>query len=838
MFQVHYFQNTRQYFEQLDVKSDELHLIQSASLVQFLKKTKNSEQFLGYKMLSKKLFPKWNHSHTDLYLLSKIRQYIRKNTESHQSRIYETGIQEILESFRYVMELRMTDLNALENATQKQQFFAGLVSDLKRDTLVRECLSELLTFSKAVVSMRLGVQPLNRLYVHHFDYIDGPRMTLFQLLRSIGIEVIFCIPFQEERKELYSTWDKIYRCIQEPSEWGSLGGIEEKNGMGFAGYLDKSIPAQSAQDSLNLQLMEFSDAPSFKKYLDEKGSSDRHAVLAMFDEDLNMYTGQTEVTHFYATNYGKFLMALSACRKTPQGIQLSYTNYVNMMISGWITAGHIKGEDALSLLIDLRSYLEDITSFQGLFERLHALTEFQEVSDAFDETAKLQTERNRIKKYMSNPFRSFSFTHRDRYNMTVKQLIECSKDLARKVNRLLLGEQETRSVKGYLEDLQKIYESVKEDWELKPVEMIEKLFSDNLMTEMVLGKEEMSAFLALSLGKQKNNEEEIKHEGKILNFDQLIGIALSHQDVHVTGLSLQTFPWKKPEMPRFITHTWLKECINRSFISANRITRLSALKVDYFSREYSRHKALYSLYHLLAYCSGNVTLSYIENLQEKDAPSIYLSVLEEIYNVQKENYVEKDLLFELEEDASPISEEELNLDPLSQIPDLIWLDKDFCYKKFLLTAMVEQFPVYEQDFHQQLVFSTVGKLLSEQGEGMKEVKETVFPLFPHWTNTMKQNLIDTNYTIGLRDYKSYENVYYPKAIRNLQTLRSAYEVTGRYKVKNQYLADTFNPNEHVKELKQELSEKGVKAEPGNHCRMCPYLHVCVEGEYAIDSRDN
>lgn len=828
---MQYYQNTRKYYENLQVQRDELHLTQSASFAEYFRE-QGIANVIGNKSFIKRLFPKWHGSYTDLYLASKIRVFIRQNVSSaEEAKVYEQSMQEIVESFRFVTELHMTKLPVFDDTKRSFKFFAQLTEELRQDPFVKECLFELTSISKPIIAARLKIQPLNKVYVHHFDYIDAPRMMLFHLLQQLGIQVIFCIPFHQEKTELFASWKTIYEKVSHSNydSWERVEGSEVCNGSKFAGYLDRA--AKQEEDLTDVRIMNFPYPTTFKDYLDKHPISDESAVLAVHDEDLNMYTSRFQSDHFYVTSYGKFLLSLGTCRKTKNGIYLDYTAFVNMMTSGWIRSGTVLGEQALSLLIDLREYMEGVETFQGILERLHSLVELQEVSDVFDEAAKLQTDRNRLKKYVSNPFRAFSYVHRDRYSITVKQLIDCTKDLARKVNRLLLGEQETRNIATYLNDLQKIYDSVKENWEPKAKEKIETLLSTDIVMQMELGKEEMFQFLALSLGVQEEPED---HLQKIRNFDQLIGLSLNKEEMHVTGLSLNTFPWKSPEVPKFLNHTWLKKCIQHTFTARNQEKRLHALVVDFYSRESARTTALYALYHVLAYTKGRVTFSYIENLQEKDAPSIYLSVLQELYGKETEQFEEEtDITFE----ELDYAEEKPDVSPLQNVPDLIWLDKDFCYRKFFLNAVIEQHPIYERSFHQQQVFATISKLLSEQGEGMQEVEETIFPLFPHWTPALKKNLVETNRVTGLREYKSYENVYYPKAMRNVQKLWSKYEVTRRSKVKNQYKNDTFQVKEHLKELRGEINEKYIPVEGGHHCRMCPYLHVCTEGEYPIDDRD-
>ena len=193
-------------------------------------------------------------------------------------------------------------------------------------------------------------------------------------------------------------------------------------------------------------------------------------------------------------------------------------------------------------------------------ERLQALVELQEFGNVFDELGKEQAGRNRLKRYLGNPLRSIPFLLQSRYSITVKQLMECSKDLERKLNRLLPNEHEERNVHNYLIDLNKIFLTVKEGWDPEAVEKFEKLFQIPIPESWSFGKEELFQLLSFYLGSSKDED-----MNKILNFDQLVGKTLSAQTIHVTGLSLKTFPWKSPTLPSLLSHTWLKKCIYTIF---------------------------------------------------------------------------------------------------------------------------------------------------------------------------------------------------------------------------------------------------------------------------------
>lgn len=836
MFKIVYYEHTANHYSSFQSNIGEIHLTQSAGFSEFLKsKSNNHNNIFGYKSFVTNLFSEWYHPHTEVYLLSKVREFLKKQVAYENWNYYESLVREYYLSFVFLVEMGGVKLVSNEelSLTKEQKLLNLLVSELMNDEHVLNYFRNRAQVTKQSLSNLIeSKEPIERIYFHHFDYIDAGRMMLINLFDQIGIEVNMVIPYNSRFPELYKTWESIYQSFPVPrNSWQQVNnGIPEK-GLKFAAYIDKNS-IDASIDTREIHFDSYSHPVEFKEYLTNNPIiHNKEEIIAIFDENLNRYTSQTTNDSFYSMKYGQFLLSLQNCKKTENDIRFTYDDYVNMMTSGWVHSGNISGEKGLSLLIDLRSYFDEVETFPDLMDRLQSLIEFQEMGQVFDDIAKEQTGRNRLKRYLSNPFRTFPQMRKSRYSITIRQLMECTKDLARKLNKLLVEQDEKRNVKEYLLNLQEIYQGVSIDWDPIAKAKFENLFIVSLPDDWTFASDELHQLLAIYLGKQTMNKDVIS------NFDQLTGKTLFAENIHVTGLSFQTFPWKTPDMPSLLTHSWLKKSIYSNYISHNRERRLNALVVDYYSRKVTRNTALYSLYHLLAYNNGIVTLSYIEGLLEKDGPSIYLTVLKELYELtetQEKTRQNNELDWD-EPDFS--SNRDIDLEIFKKIPDLMWLDSDFCKKKFFLNSIIEHHPVYEQDFHQQQAFATIGKLMSEQGDGPNEVKQTIYPLFPQWTNALKDNLVETSSANGLREYKSYENIYYPKALRKVQTLFSRYEVTKNWKARDQYRKDTFKIDKHVQELNEYMKTYEIEAESGHHCRMCPFLTICKEGEFAIDAND-
>jgi hypothetical protein len=832
MFKVHYYKHTKNFYQDFVTQENEIHLTQSASFAQYLRQQSNTDRVIGYKSFTKELFPEWKSPQVEIYLQSMVRSFVNERFPGLQENQREKVIIDYIDSILFLMNMGGLKLIPLGGLNVEQKALITLLENLMTEDVIIDYFRSRATLSPDTLKETFQrSEKITKLYVHHFDYVDAERMGLFHLFQRIGLEVIFCIPYNPAFPDLYKNWGSIYENILGVSkvEWVCAEESVPEKGAKFAQYLDQNIDDTSG-DSVNIDFQWYEHPTSFKEHVrNQPIVENQHEIFAIFDENLNIYSSLTSNDSFYSTKYGQFFLSLQSCEKKSDGIHFSYDDYVNMMTSGWVESGGMNGDQALTLLIDMRSYLEDVETFPELMNRLQALVTFQEVGDIFDEVGKEQAGRNRMKRYLTNPWRSFPILHRSRYSITIKQLIECTKDLARKLNKLLIEEDRQVNVAEYFQTLKGVYESVNSSWPDDLKLRFEKVFKAPINAHWEYGKEEIFAYLSLYLGSKSEDQ------GVIRNFDQLAGKVLMTDHIHVTGLSFKTFPWKSPELPSLLNHTWLKKSIYDQYISINREIRLNALLVDFYSRRVTRSTALYNIYHLLAYGNGMTTFSYIEGLVDRDGPSIYLSILQELYSTDKEPGESSQVEFDWDEPET--SEKEIDKDRLSQVPDLLWLDSDFCKKKFFLNSFIEQHPIYEQSFHQQQVFAIVGKLLAEQGEGREEVRETVYPMFPHWTNALKENLIETSSAKGLREYKSYENIYYPQAMDRVQKLFSSNKVTENWKAKHQYENNSFKLESHLDELAETIKGTKIYAHSGKHCRMCPFLMSCQEGEYAVDAND-
>ncbi len=411
--------------------------------------------------------------------------------------------------------------------------------------------------------------------------------------------------------------------------------------------------------------------------------------------------------------------------------------------------------------MELEPYLKahgDRLSIKEIKERLHKLASLQAASKEFDQLAKAQAGRNRIKQYLTNPLRVFSFAQEERSSITVRQLADLLTDLESKLERLLPEEGQEMSTRDHFVALRQIWEGVKEKLsaEESVIKGMESVLYHSLPVHWLANQEDLQGLVAMLLHRKGEEERHFHCAG----LEQLDGLALMEKPLHLTDLSIRSLMnahRKHQSLPRPLTLTWLKHGI-RQQKENGRLTKagasyiLHALLVHYYSDQAWNCFVPFQLFYTFAYSRGPLTVSWIEGWHEHDAASSDWELLAMLYGEWGEGREWE----EAEADWSPIviqegkkEEQKKRKGPVplrlaEQIPGVYWTDLDLCPRKFFLTSFLEHSPVYTNDFQHQLAFGLLGALFSQQIDGEEGVHEYFSPLFPQWTSTMKKSLVRTS----------------------------------------------------------------------------------------------
>lgn len=807
---------------------EEIHIFGTGSMAHRIKDIYHF-QINSIDDINQRTFPLFHSAKTEIYLQSKLREEIMTGNYKHQQYLLNR-LTSIVRTFYICAEFKVDQISVDFHDSRKNEVIQ-LINYLLTEDLVKEYHFKQDKLSKEEISFILCEHTqLQIIYLYEIEYLNFFRMTFIHWLKNKGFTIEFRVPYNKQYPHTFSYWQKVYQVAsrQNLNNCDSLVHEHNMKGNRFALFNENTPEREMIRDRQDIQIMEFSSPADFYHY--QKRSRDN--IIAVRPNEINRIINHN-MSHLYENSTGKFLYYLQFCKKENDMIFATYDVIVELITSAWVKTNQVFGLDALSYLIDLRNYMYGVKTISDVRDRLERLQELEFVSKTFDRENAKDFGKNYMKRYMLNPFRTFSFLHQERYDVTIHQLIELVDQLEKICKSILLEEYETLQVNDYFERWEKFLEEVDES-EQKTI--WKKIFQEKLPEQWEFAIQELFTLIFLLASSQVNGKTEVYDISRLQEY-----IIQNNTDkrLHITNLTQLNFPERhKTPLSDFFSHSELKELarITNGFIQP---ILLHALWVDYMVFQNFEDLGIYQIYNTLAHYPGPVTFSWIHHIHEDDMRSVYLDILSDLYTDIIMEYKPTDSIgvsIKKIEGNSPIT---INVDVdrlKGKIPDLYWLNHDFCSKKFFLTTILEMQPIYESEFHQQFVFSKIGKILGYSNEEREEFRKLIYPLFPQWTYSKKENLIDVEYKIKLRNYKEFENISYPKALKGIHILRSMYRENRRTKARNYYRKKSSNHEKDLlKQFRENITRYKVKAEPGNHCKMCPHLNSCREGVYAIDN---
>lgn len=826
-FPLSTYYSLKQVLKELTFDQQNLHVFSTVALTNKLSEIYHFN-LTNISSMEQKLFDNFYHVRTNIYLQAVLRKELINGNYKYKERFLHR-LSSLVETYYVIAQL---GLNQIKTKSKNPQDIEAiqLINKLLANQITKDHFFQKRALTKEDISQKLcHHKQLQKIIFYEIDYLNFVRMSFIHWLRDKGFHIEFRVPYHNKLPRTYEFWANIYQVVTnspiiESTILDSEPPIIEKFALFNEGLLT-NIDHQK-----NIEVIEFPSPNDFKHYY----TTNNDLTFAIDFTNVSPIVDHGK-EKFYEDEYSKFLYYIQFCKKVKGSVEIEYEHFVELITSGWIYTDSISGPKALALLKDLEEYMSGIKTINDIIERLKLLQNLELISRTFDHENATEAGRNNFKRYMLNPFRTFALLQRDRYEISIQQLLNLTYKLKSICQKLILEETETINVNEYFATWREFIKNSN----YKYNEQIMDIFSTKQPNDWNFSTPELLSLIYFLMDQLQEDRTEIYPLSRTQEFmidnDQI-------KSIHMTNLTLFNFP-ESHETPisEFFDHTTLKELVQLNIThQRTKNILLHSLWVDFIVHENFESLGIYHIHNVLTNFDGLIKVSWIDQINENSIRSIYLDILADLYTSGKINIYETNLDFpKLTSDELHYLENKQPFDTAilkNKIPDLYWLDHDFCAKKFFLTTFIEQQPIYDSDFHYNLVFSKIGKLLSFSKSERDIFRQIIYPLFPHWTYTKKENLIDMEYIISITDYKHFENVSYPRAIQGLQVLRSIYRENRRTRARNQYRRDNnYNETKLLNQFSEHLGTFNVKAEPGNHCKMCPHLPSCVEGMYSIDN---
>lgn len=892
MYKVETHNNSKEYYEQLKIENEAMYITANTSLSNMIKEIGNVaiedrwkivdiENFISF------LYPKWSNEVYQIMLKGDIRKAlyeVRRKTKDETSLkelgFLEENISILYSDFKYLVESGVRDLTydsrniklqlikEIFNRYVKGDLFKKVSQEVLNLVTIKNLQKEAITtyienLSRTDINKGVEVERrikekdhvVKKIYFYNINNLDLRRFIIAEILKIAGYEVIFKIPYFENLKVVNKCWDMIYK----DSDLFNFSLNEKfskarKENLRYIGFLEGKEIVNEKDEKVYIK--NYREVYDFKKNIKDK------VVVTLYKDSLQSIMSRQSLNikdHCYQSAIGRFLFNLYKCEVNGEDIKIDFTTYREMVTSGWIEYSGWNGVKLHSYLVDNAEYFSGIRNLNEIIDRIEKLKDIGEISEIFQEQVKDRTRKNKTKEFLSNPFKAFGYVNIEKYNITSNYMLQVTLRLKRLLIKAFEGESGLINVKEHFELLKILFrnnhivEIYNKGSELQK-QITRKIFAllnnprkfgEDLHRDEL--SELFSVYLVLngSKGKEEQQEEDF-------SIDQLEGLIYRERllrenkgTLYLGDMSYKAYEKyveKFKPYDKVLSIKDFKYIFEKVLQGRNREIVLNGLKLQDSSNRAGESYLKFTLANLFINYDEKIEFSWIEGLRDDDSKGILLKQIETLYGESEDDpqflsyneFVKEDEMKALDTYLYENKEIKNNL---RSLPEVSIRDLDFCGDKFLYSSILEYHPSYYSDFHHKLVFSALVSMLKNSiEEGYSSIYNFILPLFSQWPDVVKKNILDCEFSRnGLREYRYYEGINYPKSADTLYLLKSKYIVTENSKIRNKYSKGEFNTDRYFNEFVDEylLDEQ---TNSGLHCRMCPHNYLCKKGDFVIDSK--
>lgn len=890
MYKVETHNNSREYYKQLVVENDAVYITANTSLSHMIKEVSKVSKEDDWRVIDienfiNNLYPNWTDTINEVKLKSelrksiyKVRETIKSKEEIEELKFLEDNISVVYSDFRCLAEAGIKELS-YETIDIKLKLIKDIFNVFSKTDLFKEISREILNINevikfppkliekhlsniakvdenKAKVTKKIMDSKNNdikKIYFFNISNLDLRRYLVAEILRCAGFEITFVIPYFSSLNIVNKCWDMVYGdttlfnininkkyCNPKRENLKYINFLEGKEVVDF---LEEKISSKN-----------YREVYDFKKKIKDKN------VITLYKDSLKSIMKRDSLNlkeNCYQNSIGRFLFNLYNCKVVEDEIKIDFDTYREMITSGWIEYKGWNGLRLQAYLVDNSEYFSGVTTLKEIIIRIENLKEVKEISDVFYEQSKDRIKKNPTKQFLSNPFKAFGYVDVEKYKITVNNMLEVTLKLKRFLLKAFENESGLINIEEHFNLLIPLYRNKYivdlynngSEEQKKVARRIYAVLSNPKDFGVELHRDELKDLFNVKLGLEKKQIDEQEEDFSV---DQLEGLIYrdkllksNNGTLYLGDMSYKAYEKYVERLKKFdkvLSVNDLKYIFQNNLIGRSKDIVLQGIKLQEDSRKAGESYFKFALANLIINYDGNIEFSWIEGLRKDDSKAIFLKQIEALYGKAEDELQfldgsefveEKDMDF----DFITNYDKKNILDNVNSVPEVAFRDLDFCGDKFLYSSILEGNPAYYSDFHHKLTFSALVSIFKNNIEdGYLNMLKFVLPLFPQWKDVVKKNILDCEFSRkGLREYRYFEGVNYPKSIDALYLLKSKYIVTENNKIRNRYNKGEFNGDRYYKEFIEEFL-KGEQNNNGLHCRMCPHNYLCKKGEFVIDSK--
>lgn len=782
---------------------------------------------------------------------------------------FRSNTSELLDTIRFLVfcGIEPSSMPNEQNLTEKEQFFLELWKAIEKDD------DKVYTFMKGFSKSKWGkekiIKRLNwiheskhkqkpeeellnisddkkKIILHGFYFITPEQQVFLKFLERSGFELIF---FQYYDNRFPNTFDFIKNFISESNGWTDNWQVQTQEeqvktiGTQFLKTFEDGVQKNIKKEKNVLAYDSFFDflhqviIPSHPIGEEEKIEDAR--IIATNADILNemlvqYYPDQfVEERNFLNYPVGQFIMNIHKMR---EGNKLYLDNEIIMtsFSSGWLTdkKTNKNAQNYTYELEQLLPFFTDCTEVSQWIERMdYLLTIYDEILPLFEDESD-----NRVLESVRSPFAKIAhFSLSKEKIVQLKGFFELLKNIAEDL--FDLGNEETSLDKHFI----RLSKLMQENSPITNKVLLQKE-EENLIEILYRKIEEIDdthAFLYDDIGEaiQFYLSGSFSNEEKtfVTPFIEVDGEAFKNNDekVYLTGLDEQGLPLGEFDIP------WPLQESTFELLSENH----KVLKLNKSRNDSVKKISRYLLFIALEFLSDEqLELSWIKNFLDREGlePAVYVRYMN--MNISNKSIIEEDIQDDknIEEyntfDFTALKPEDSLLE--KAVEELkyedILAEYVMCPRRFYYGFILERYPTFSDEFIHQFLYSEITNVIKRATKAdNKKVIEVVSEIFPQWTTYQKENMASTAliYTGG-NDVKSEVNG------AKVSEARKNFQFPGLGKAKDKHYLDVAKKKESILEdiiqSSGEASSNMMTANPDHHCRFCPFLDDCKEGQYALD----
>jgi hypothetical protein len=669
--------------------------------------------------------------------------------------------------------------------------------------------------------------------LHGFYFITPLQERLFQLMREIGISLIFLNCYDERYPDVFKVWELTFsesKGFPNKQEWisGKGDACEDSWGTLFANIY-QGLPSIGVLPVNQLSVIEYEDTTTFIDDYDEKVKTTLfHSPIAarlnrVFRE---YYPDKYRQKHFLSYPVGQFLYELHRMwNEAERSLVLDMTCLKHSFASGWLRKDGKDARNYLGTLEKLEPYFNGCERLEDWEKRMNELQQFKlQVVDMFEYQGDETAVNARFHRMLANPFLQFSFfrPNVEELNVVVdfiKALIELA--------RFIFGDGGEIDINEHFTKLLEMIESKAPEEELLDEESnligeLKNRLSIESQNSWKCLPEDISEALMLFLGGEFLDDEDNENniDDVVKDMDQIDGTSFKDTDlvIHACHLSEESFP----EATRSFTWPLTERNLER-------VKGRPLLEKSLFIVRESRRIHCYLFYYLLAF-NKNVSVSWIRDWEEKSLKeSPYVQLMRLCHD--KVNFIQLGAKHNLGKIVR--KEENVNSTLLSQelysLPDDALIEFQICPRRFFYSYIIQDSPCYLSDFKQQLVFrGLVSALVAATDYSKESVFNEIEKLFPQWNTLAKKQLKEHSKTTRVgSELVPYDGRYYIN-----ERLRPHF-------LKDELYIDyiTQQDVDIDAEIDVTSSPLFIARPERESCKYCPHQHICTCSLFHCDEND-